>query len=478
MATKKKRSQKNGESDDEFFTEGTPLDELGMPLSNVEVPVEDARHLPLDTEASRVTAEYRNAVSKKGRGETGVQFNAPDRVKYDSMIDLHPEARVRIFQVDPETDENFPERLLTQVPNYEALRAYIADNHWNGEGATYKWEVHSGRNPWAYGKISFRESEMKKYGPPQQQSPYGQQQMPPPHGVTPYFLGAPPQVQPVFVHQPQQPQPQQPAPQPQVPAPAPQPIQMPPGIDPTLGALLSTILAQLNDANARNAALTAQLQYYAQAAPQQQQQPIVVAPQAPPPPPKSPIEMLSEISGIIAKVNDFRNSVSRDEGPSEPEPPSFNPDSPFTDLGPIRAVRSPDGSFFTPGGQLNAPLLANIDKYEGLLNGAVDKIFKMFDKLGEKKTQQIREQVGLMKEAEEIANRANARSQYLQNQQQQPAPRFSPAAAPQPEQPLPSPAPAPPPFVHPWERFGTPDKPVEQPVADAQVVETSAEVAD
>jgi len=492
MARKRKR---NGSAEDEgpLFVEGTPVDAFGAPLNDAEISAEEAKHMPLDSEGSRYAAEYQKAVSRKSSGEKGVPFNAPDPVKYNAMFDIHPEARVRIYQLEPEVDHSFGEKHLSQIRTYELMRSHIVQDLWNGERAVFRWEVHGGRYPFASGNIQLREDEMRRYGHGQQPpAPYGTApyppQMPPPYGVPPMQGYAPP---PVFIQQqPQQQQPQQQAPPPM---PAPPPIQLPPGLDPTIGALLTTLITQLNDANARNAALTAQ-QYYAQpaAAPQVQ-----MPPPPPPPPPKGPIEQLNEMSAMLTQVNSIRDSLVNtfggggDSEPETPPPPQSDPDFPtkVKDFGPVRMIANADG-------EVTAPLLMNLDKYEGLFDGLLGKVKKLFSDISEDRMRVMREQVHLMQQAEAISNRASQQKTLQgheapqpQMQQQQPhvhqTPNWQPPSvpvAPQPEQSPPE---------HPWEKFSKPrvapqetpppapiDPPVDLPVLEAEVVESPAEVAD
>jgi hypothetical protein len=457
---KKKKPRPNGESD-EMFVEGTPLDEDGVPLSEGEISEEDAGRVPLDAESSRVAAEYRSAAVRKSGGGGGkkVPFNAPSPVKYNLAAKLHPDAHVRIYQREPEPDESFPEKLVSQLPTYEMLRAHVAELWRGDEKAEFRWEIHSGSHPWAVGSIQFREDAMPKYPqypppPPHYGAPPAYPQMPPPYGAPP-LQGYPP---PVYVQQPVQPQVQQPPP---AAAPAPTPIQVPPGLDPGMAMLLTTLIGQLNEANARNAALSAQLaqaQYYPQ-------QP---APAEPPAAPKTPLEQLQEMSAMFTGVNDITNTlrkkfVPEDEADAEPVIPN-NPDSPIQDAGAVRYLRGPDG-------EISVPLWANIDKGGALLDGFIDKVKKMFDDLSESRMKHMREQVGLMQEAERISQRTQPQLQH------QPQPHVPQAAPPRPAPPV---ATTPSPVEHPWDRFESiaeDSRPAASP-AESSVVETTAEVAD
>jgi len=497
----RKKKPKNGTDDEHpLFAENTPLDDNGMPLDDVdvEVPEEDVQNMPLDSQSSRTAAEYRHAAQQKSRGRTRVRFNAPPPVKFELAVGLHPEARIRIWRVEPELDQSIPEKLVSQLRNYEELRAYIANEHWRGERAEFNWEVHTGANTWAQGKINFAEQkEHDMSRGPHQQPPQYPYQMSPPYGVAPLPGYPAPQVPAYFV-----PTQQPAAPQVQQPQPAPQPIQVPPGLDPGMAMLMTALMQQLNDANARNAALQQQvvsLQYNQQAQQAQQAQ----APQAQPPPPlKSPIEQLSELSAMAKTVHDFGRQMAQtfspgDEGGSEPDaPPVLNDDNfpmKVKDFGSVRMVADEEGN-------VSAPLLANIDKYGGLLDSLIDKVKKAFNDISESRTAQIERQVGLLREAETIANRADHQRALIHHQ-----PQAQQAHPSQPVQPQATQAYAPPPMaqapvppvtenssasepMHPWQRFqpvaqqppiiASPESEPEPEPPRPDIVETTAEVAD
>jgi hypothetical protein len=525
MARKKKPPAREPDA----LFEGVETDELGIPVDGAEISEEDLEHAPVDSKAARIATEYRKAVSRKAAGDTGVKFNTPDPYKYNGMAKVHPEAKVIILQVDP-PDDKIPETTVSHLGDYGMMRAWVRDNFWDSSKTTkYSWAIHSGAYPYATGHLVFQaqpgaygsrgqEDHMSRYGQqPPPGMPYGVQQpypgMPPAPSPQPYmqqpymqqpymqqpYMQPPPQQ--VFVQQPppQQQQPQQQAAPPPPPPPAPMPqMQPPPGMDPVMAMMFQTLMQQLNASREENA----QLRMYYQQQPQQfAQQPAPVAPPPPPPPPKSPLEQLREMSSVVSEVSDLTNNMRRKFAPEEIEPPEptqpLQSDEGFPlkvkDFGAIRAVATEDG-------KVTMPFFANIDKYEGLLDGFLDKVTKMLDKVGEKRTASIREQVELMERAEGVANRTAAVRGHPQQQQalppqtqQRPATpvhvgaTMGAVAAPSARVQAPSSP------QHPWDKFASAPKPApivhvmpveeppappQEPVKEVQVVETTAEVAD
>jgi hypothetical protein len=525
MARRKKNSSTTREPDALF--DGVEVDELGVPVDGAEISEEDLEHAPVDPKSARIATEYRKAVSRKAAGDTGVKFNTPDPYKYNGMAKVHPEAKVIILQVDP-PDDKIPATTVSHLDDYDKMRAWVRANFWDpSKTVKYTWAIHSGAYPYAGGDLIFQaqprqEDPMNRYGqqPPPPGAPYGVQPqypgMPPvppqqpymqqPYMQQPYmqqpYMQPPPQV---FVQQPPQPpqQPQQAAPPPPPPAPMPQ-MQPPPGMDPVMAMMFQTLMQQLNASREENA----QLRMYYQQQPQQfVQQPAPAAPPPPPPPPKTPLEQLREMSNVVSEVSDLTNNMRRKFAPEELEPPDpvqpLQSDEGFPlkvkDFGAIRAVATEDG-------KVTMPFFANIDKYEGLLDGFFDKVTKMLDKVGEKRTASIREQVELMERAEGVANRTAAVRGHPQQQQSLPP-------QPQPQRPTtpahmgatmgavaaPSPArvQAPSSPQHPWDKFASspapkpaqpvhampveeppPPAPPQEPAKEVQVVEMPAEVAD
>ena len=491
MSKPKKRPRANGE-EVPLFAEGTPLDEHGLPLSEAEIPEDEARNMPLDAEGSRQLQQYRQAASRKAAGERKVVYNGPDPAKYNLAASLHPEARVRIYQLEPEPDHRWPEKYVAQLRDYEALRAHVTDNMWNGERAVFKWEVHGGGGfAFASGSIPFREDEMRKY--PQQPPNYSPNpyQMPPPYGVPPLAGYAPPMHAPPmqFVPQPQvqQQAPPQAQPAPQMP---PTPIQLPAGLDPVVGSLIQMLITQLNDSNARLAAMSAQQYYAPPAAPAQ-----VVMPVAPPPAQKSPLDQLLEMSAMLGQMNkihaNIRHEFGGDDSGADAAPAPLQSDEGFPlkvkDFGAVRAVADKDDN-------VTYPLFANIDKAGSLLDNLFDKVKKLFHDVSEDRVKNMREQLSIMKEVEAISNRAQQQralgsgqapsaAQSLQSQTPTQTPTQPSASAP----PAPQANTAAP--EHPWEKFGKPRSPETDappqaesaptaPEPTQQVVEAPAEVAD
>jgi hypothetical protein len=553
--SRKNRTSKPSTGPEHPFIEGTPLDEHGMPDDGAEVPIEDTDHVPVDSKSSRIAAEFKNAVSRKSKGEKGIEFNAPDPVKYNGIVLAQPQALVRFAQTTPKRDDNIDEQPVASLKNYELLRRYVRDNYWNGEEAVYVWDVHSGKYPYASGTLHFREDEMRRHGyqqppqmPPQQQQPYGAPQqygmqpppygapqtygMPPPYGMQPYPQQPYPQQPQVFVQQPgpQQPQAQQPQQQQPPPPPAPMPpVQVPAGTDPIVAMMLQMLMQQLSESRTEIAQMRAERWQAQQGyAPQYMQgtptAPAATAVAAAPVTPKSPLEQLGEMSAMVKQVVNFGNDMAQQfapDGSEAPDPKAVTPpplnDENFPlmvkDFGAARAVATKDG-------EVSFPFFANIDKWEGILDGVVGKVTKALDKIADKRTQSMREQVEIMERAEVVATRAGVgrAPQALPNHQ--PQQNYQPATQhhqPQQQnyQPVsqapPTPPPAKKPTEHPWNKFASelaadrvepaakppsseppaepvvaqrptavqpPAEPPNTPPAPVQVVETTAEVAD
>jgi hypothetical protein len=274
--------------------------------------------------------------------------------------------------------------------------------------------------------------------------------------------------------------PQLPQPQPvQVQLP---PIQVPAGIDPTLATMLQELMRQ-------NAELRFQLdQQRMYAMYPQVQQPTAPqqapSPPAVPPAPKGPLDLLGEMSSMVRQVKNFHSEMTQQfsDGPETPEPAAtpLQSDEGFPlkvkDFGAIRAVATADG-------EVSMPFFANIDKYEGMFDGLLEKATKFLDKVGDKRTAHIREQVELMERAEGVASRTATVRGQPQQQALPPQHPTTPTARVQ----------APTPVRHPWDKFTVqrpatapkpdtsveePPAPLQEPVKEAQVVETQAEVAD
>jgi hypothetical protein len=511
MARKKKPPTREPDA----LFEGVETDELGVPVDGAEISEEDLEHAPVDPKSARIATEYRRAVSQKAAGKTGVKFNVDDPYKYNGMAKVHPEAKVIVLQVDP-PDDKIPETTVSHLGDYGMLRAWVRDNFWDpGKTTKYTWAIHSGAYPYATGHLIFQaqprqEDPMSRYGQqPPPGAPYGVQQpypgMPPvpppqPYMQQPYMQQ--PYMQPVYVQQPQQPpQPQQAAPPPP-PAPMPQmpQMQVPTGMDPVMATMFQMMMQQLNASREENAQLR---MYYQQQQPVMQPAP-VVAPPPPPPPPKGPLEQLKEMSEVVISANDLANNMRRKFAPDDVlEPPDpiapLQSDEGFPlkvkDFGSVRAVATEDG-------KVSYPLWANIDKAGGLIDGFFERVEKMLDKVGSKRTESLRDQVELMERAEGVANRTAAvrghpQQQALPPQPQRPATPVhmgatmgaaaaQPARAQAPSSPQhpwdkfassPTPKPAPPVHVMPVEE-PPPPAPPQELVKEVQVVETTAEVAD
>jgi hypothetical protein len=520
MARKKKPPAREPDA----LFEGVETDELGVPVDGAEISEEDLEHAPVDSKSARIATEYRKAVSRKAAGDTGVKFNTPDPYKYNGMAKVHPEAKVIILQVDP-PDDKIPETTVSHLGDYGMMRAWVRDNFWDSSKTTkYSWAIHSGAYPYATGHLVFQaqprqEDPMNRYGQqPPPGAPYGVQQPYP--GMPPYpppqqpYPGMPPyppqqpypymQPQPMYVQQQPQPvmqQPQQPQQQPQQAAPPPPPppapmpqMPMPTGMDPVMASMFQMFMQQLTAAREENA----QLRMYYQQQPVMQQA-AQVAP-LPPPPPKGPLEQLREMSEVVSSVSDLTNNMRRKFAPEDalepPDPvPTLQSDEGFPlkvkDFGSVRAVATEDG-------KVSYPLWANVDKAGGLIDGFLERVEKMLDKVGAKRTESIREQVELMERAEGVANRTAAVRGHPQQPQQLPQQRpatpvnmsaVSMGAAPSARPPSPP--------QHPWDKFAQRTEvavsppapqpvvvempsppPPQEPAKEVQVVEMPAEVAD
>jgi hypothetical protein len=449
----------------EAFIDGTPVDDNGNPLKDVLIPEDDARDLPLDAESARVAAQHKKVMGHKTAGASEVRWNAEPAIRYMQATRLHPNAYVRFKQVEPFENDNIQDRPVSLLSTYDALITYLRESHWRGDKAAYKWTVYDDTQPqWAVGVVKFRseqeEDEMSRRG----QNPYGPpppQQQPPPHGYPPPY-GAPPvpygYPPPHYVQQPAQYQPpppqygpppqQQPQPPPQQ-QPPPQIVlpPIPPGLDPTVGALLHGLMQQLAEANRQNAELRSAYQYpppYAYPPPQQPQ--VQLPPPEPPPPPKSAIEQLTEMSSLVNHVANFSKGLQRQFAPMDEQQATAVPSDPdfpvkMKDLGPVRLIATPDG-------RVSAPALYNLDKYQGMADGFLDKVGNFLDKMQSKSTENMREKVQLMERAVAATERKNA----FEHQGSRPAFQPPPPSQQQPQQYV-SPPPPQQQYVHPWDQF-------------------------
>jgi hypothetical protein len=313
-----------------------PVDDVGNPLESVPMSVEDARRLGgFDPESVRATQEHRNHVLAKDRGEA-VIWNSDPRIAISEMFRVHSNALVEIKQVHPKEDDNIPSRPLSFIRDYDGLRRYITEAHWNKKDATYQWWVRAQGFPQiGTGKITFAEVEdMSRQGngnggyPPQQYQQYQQPQ-----------YAQPPQQQ--YAQPPQQqqyaPAPQYAAPAPQQPqyaAPAPQPQQTTPGPQGSVplvdqnGVQVGWMINGI--AYVPQPQQPQQQQPVQQQMPQQPPQPIVV--QAPPPAPGGGLDPNFLVTQLLQMARDNADqlqqqllAVQRQQAQPQQQHPGFVP---------------------------------------------------------------------------------------------------------------------------------------------------------
>lgn len=146
--------------------DGVPIDpQTGLPMTDVPIDREELRRIgAFDAESAQVTQEFRNRLAAKQRGER-VTFNSEQQVAIEEMLAEYPTARIFIKQVSPKEDDNIPSRPLSFIRDFEGLRKYIVDSHWNRKDAVYQWAVRAKGHPQiGTGKIVFAEVEEMQQG--------------------------------------------------------------------------------------------------------------------------------------------------------------------------------------------------------------------------------------------------------------------------------------------------------------------------
>lgn len=123
-----------------MYPNDTPLDEHGRPLENVPMSVEQVRRMgALDSESARVTQMHRNVMSAKAAGEP-VVWSPDPRIALEEIYSVYPSAKLEIVQIQPKRDDKIPSRPLSFIHDYDALRRYLMEAHWNRkEDAVYQW---------------------------------------------------------------------------------------------------------------------------------------------------------------------------------------------------------------------------------------------------------------------------------------------------------------------------------------------------
>lgn len=166
------------------FARGTPIDKNTQlpPGEEIEIDRETAAHIPMDVESSRVAAQHHEVMTRKARGESGVKWNADDRIRYRECAQFHPNARVS-FKDMTNGFNAIQSTYVAACKDYDELIAHLRKNVWKGDRVTFKWTIEDDSQPqWATGLIKFDAKEENM----------GQGQQPPP-GYGPPQWGAPPQ---------------------------------------------------------------------------------------------------------------------------------------------------------------------------------------------------------------------------------------------------------------------------------------------
>jgi hypothetical protein len=443
------------------------VDDHGNPVPGALISEEEAQSLPLDAESSRMMAQHKKTMSLKAGGMNGVPWSPDHAIRYGEAVTRHPAAYVRIKQLKPLEHDGIPSQPVSALPNYDALVAYLRERHWKGDNAEYKWFVYDDSNfQWATGTIKFaaRPQEDSMSRPPGQGGPWGPGPypgqwgpqapgawQPPGYGPPPGYGGqqyaaypmpaqqVPPQPAPPWQQQAPQQQPQQPAPAP------PAQIQMPAGVDPVLGALLTQLMQQLNDSRNECSQLRYQMHYGAQQqyAPPQAQgygtgAPVPHADAAQQPAqPKSAMDQLNEMATTFLGVHGLTTRLQHVFGGDVVEenpvaPPVDDPGFPvkIKDVGLSRMTAVPDSD-----GTWQIGEKFNYEKAFSYLPTAMDKLGEFIDKVSTKRNEQetatMEKKVELMERAQAVAER-QARFQHMLGSGPQPVVHAAPRAAPPP----------------------------------------------
>lgn len=417
-----------------LYPKGTPLDDNGAPLENVEISLEDAESIgALDTIGARTMQQTRSMRAAKSRGEP-VVFNGDDFVKFDEILELHSDARVIIEQIAPKDASKTVSRSIASLRTYDALQAYVRGALWDKRSATtFHWRAMApGRPMIAGGDIEFAEQEINDMshghggGPPNgfnpyaygfPPNPYAQQQQ---YGAQPAPQAPPQPVQPQIVIGPDGQQwlvhdghllpasaqqvhyfAQQPAP-----APAPMPVAQ---AAPVQGDVVSQLLGALRESQAQVATLQEELRRFMggqsaprpiplvngqlpygfvplqqpQPQPQQQAQP-VPEPAKPP----DPTQQLKDTMNTAIQIHEMGQRFAARISPPAPDPPE--PAAPVVeeDTFPIQTkeingvtVAAVDGEPMLETSQI---LAVNAPKIITMFTGFADKLL---DRLDPKKRQ-------------------------------------------------------------------------------------------
>lgn len=468
---------------EQMYVDGTPVDEHGNPIEDIEVSEDVGRGLPLDPESSRIRQQSNLAMKKKMAGGKAVRLSSDHRVRFQEAKRLYPSSYVTFKKLEPEEDDGIPQRQVALFQNYDGMVKYLRDSYWDGRQSTYQWTIRDAAYlPWATGLVKFaersavqpeeEEDDMARRGQPQG--------YPPGYYPNPY----PQQLPPGYYYPPQQ-QPQAPIPEGFTLSPA-QLMQMSmagqqAGVPPEI---LGQFLQMFERLSQNNATLTEQLRQ--RAAPQQPtpmpyapppdqsqvfmpylmqmmemvmkgKDPTVVPPPAPPPPPVDPIQQVKNGFEVLTSLTRMQRQIAREFAPAQPQlqenPVADSPDDelPFIlkDMGPIRAVLNKDG---TPVDLLTKTVF-NMDKIGSLIESVADR-FQARKRQHEQEQQQqpqvvdttlaVQERkVALLREAREHSERLQELAARPQPQPQL-NPQFVRAYEPPPEPPPPPPPAAPP----------------------------------
>ena len=142
--TKRKRAYaprtKRARAKGPLYPEGVPLDENGVPEENVALTQDRIRQIgALDADSAKLTQEHRNIMAAKQRGEP-VHWNSEEAIALEEIREVHPTATLYFRRIEPDRDDNIPARPISFIQNYEGLRRYLTEAHWDGKvDATYIW---------------------------------------------------------------------------------------------------------------------------------------------------------------------------------------------------------------------------------------------------------------------------------------------------------------------------------------------------
>lgn len=157
-----------------MYPPGTPLDQHGTPLQEVDMSASDVQKIgALDALSAKQTQQYRLELDRMTKG-IPTKWNGDERLCFDQLLERFPAARISFVQISPNVDKNIPPKPITYLRDYDGMVQYLRTMHWRGQRAEYQWFAKaSGLPRIAQGKVEFEERPEMANGNSNQQPPQG-----------------------------------------------------------------------------------------------------------------------------------------------------------------------------------------------------------------------------------------------------------------------------------------------------------------